>query len=263
MPHAIKMQEKFGKDGFIALLLESQGLDATDIPGFMWKRFPTNKTWLSTSADQPFPSGSNGLPHAALIGVDGTMLWTGNPNGAPKKLEDMVEAELKKAKTGWGKGAAKKARGLLYGKNAFVDAAKVVADAMPTVKDDEKEDLEAVGREIEIRREAFKKAPKVLMEDARFIEGVKAAENYAKWVKGNTEWENDAKAIALDFERPEIVKELELEKGLKKIVASTGDKAPNEDTAKALRAFAKKNDGTRIGARAILLAAAAEFTPKK
>ncbi len=264
MPHAIKMQDKYGKDGFVALLLESQGLDASDIPGFMWKRFPTNKTWLSTSGDAPFQMTGGGLPHAALVGVDGTLLWEGNPNGAPKKIEEMVEAELKKSKSGWGKGAiAKKARGLLYGKNAFVDAAKVVADALANAKDDEKEDLEAVAREIELRREAFKKAPKVLSEDARYLEGVKAAENYAKWVKGNPEWENEANAIVLDFQRPEIVKELDLEKGLKKILASAGDKAPTADLAKSLRTFAKKNDGSRMAARATLLAAAAEFDPNK
>jgi len=263
VPHAIKMQEKYGKDGFVALLLESQGLDPTDIPGFMWKRFPTNKTWLSTSSDAPFPSSGAGLPSAALVGVDGTILWQANPNGAPKKLEEMVEAELKKAKSGWGKGAAKKARGLLYGKNAFVEAAKTVNDALAQAKDDEKEDLEAVAREVEVRREAFKKAPKVLSDDARFLDAQKAAENYAKWVKGNTEWENEASALVLDFARPEVVKEIDLDKALRKIVASAGDKAPTPDVAKALRTFAKKNEGSRVGARATMLAAAAEFDPNK
>jgi hypothetical protein len=44
------------------------------------------------------PGGGNTIPKCALVGVDGTVLMTGNPLEFGKKLDEAIAAEIKKAK---------------------------------------------------------------------------------------------------------------------------------------------------------------------
>ncbi|HYC77549.1 MAG TPA: hypothetical protein VEI02_07965, partial [Planctomycetota bacterium] len=152
MPHAIKVHLERGKDGMVALLLESQGLDPSEYLGFMAKRFPKNKCMVLQGGGLQTEPASGGLPHSALIGADGTVLWTGNPNSAPKKIDTLIQEEIeKKIKPGWGKSPdLKKVRALMYGKGDLAGAAAALEAAEKSAKQDQQDDVAAAKKELEV-----------------------------------------------------------------------------------------------------------------
>ncbi len=263
MPHAIKSVNEHGKDGLVAILMESQGLPESDLLGFMMKRFPTNKCMITPGSGLHTDKQPGSIPWAGLVGVDGTLLLQGNPNGMVKKFDDAIDAELKKIKTGWGKSPeVKKARAAMYGKGNLADAAQILDGAEKQIKDDAKDDFNAARAELQARYDIRKKGIKAVMETGRFLEAQKMAQDLAKGVKGKADWETEMAEALKEFEKPEVDKEVKLDRELQKIVASIGDKAPTDAHASSFKAFAKKNAGTKVGARAEAYAAAAVFKPK-
>ena len=123
MPHAFKLDKEHAKDGLVVILDESQATkDKADLLGFViqnfikYGQFSTSGVFI-TNGESPFPSGSSGIPYAALIGVDGKLLLIGSPSGWGKKLDEAIEPEFKKIKSGWGKSAeAKKVRASCTGR---------------------------------------------------------------------------------------------------------------------------------------------------
>ncbi|HEX5050218.1 MAG TPA: hypothetical protein VFZ65_00470, partial [Planctomycetota bacterium] len=101
MPSAIKHDHEYSSKGLVTILVEAQGADAPTLEAFLWKTFPDNDCFSSVGTFVPIPE-SKGIPHGAVIGVDGTLLWAGNPLSAPKDIEDLIQAELTKVKKGWG-----------------------------------------------------------------------------------------------------------------------------------------------------------------
>jgi hypothetical protein len=262
VPHAYKLQKEHGKS-FVALLVESQGTSKKeDMVGFVMQNFTkyANDDVFITYGENPFPSGIDGLPQCALIGVDGRVLMIGHNGDLGGKLDDAIEAELKKVQTGWGKSPeAKKARSLMYGKGKLADAAKVLADAEGKVKEDAKADFEEAKAELEARYTALKGSIKQLTEDGRFVAANAAALNLQKSVKGKAEWETEVAGIVGDFAKPEVDKELKLDKAVAGIIKAIGDKRPTDDHEKKFKDLAKKNEGTKVGARASELAAACSW----
>ena len=117
MPSAIKHDAELSSKGLVTILVESQGSDQTQMEAFLWKRFPQNRCFSSVNTNVPIPR-SGGLPHAAVIGVDGTILWSGNPLGQPKQIEELITAELAKVSKGFGDTPTqKKVRATLFGKD--------------------------------------------------------------------------------------------------------------------------------------------------
>jgi hypothetical protein len=266
VPHAFKLDKEHAKDGLVVILDESQATkDRADLVGFVTQNFikygqySTSNVFI-TNSESPFPNGSSGIPFAALIGIDGKLLLIGNPSGWGKKLDEAIEPEFKKIKSGWGKSAeAKKVRSLMYGKTQLGEAANALAAAEGKIKDDAKEDFDEAKIELDTRYTGLKDAIKALMEQGRFIDAKAAATNLAKAVKGKAEWETEAAALVADFAKPEIEKELALDKTLTGVLKSIGDKRPTEDHVKKFKDLAKKNDGTKVGARAAEFAAACEW----
>ncbi len=262
MPHAIKTQAEKGKDGVVYVLMESQGLPADELLGFMLKKFPKNKCIVTLGQGLATDPPSGGLPHAAMIGVDGTVLWHGHPLSAGKKIEELVEGELKKIKAGWGRAPEiKKARMLMYSKGQLGEAAKVLDAAEQSVKPENKDDFDAARAELLVRYEARKKSVTALTAEGRFSESFKNAQQLAKDAKGKAEWETEVTALVEAFKTPENDKELKADLALMKIV-NGWDKAPGEDAATGLKAFAKKNEGTKAAVRAEAYAAAAKYKAK-
>src|SRR5262245_60229958 len=98
------MQKEHGKDGLVVILTESQAPTKTkeDMIGFTlqnFRKYGTDDVFITyEESGGPFPTGAGGLPHAALLGVDGKLLMIGNPNGWGKKFDEAIEAEFKKIK---------------------------------------------------------------------------------------------------------------------------------------------------------------------
>lgn len=262
MPHAYKMQKEHGKDGLVVVLTESQGTEKKeDMIGFVMNNFTKygNEDVFITYGESggPFKTDAPGLPHAALVGVDGKLLLLGNPNGWGKKLDEALEEEFKKIKLGWGKSPeAKKARALMYGKGKLGEAAAVLAAAEGKIKEDAKADFDAAKAELDAKYAAQKGAIKNLTETGRFVAANTAATNLQKNVKGKAEWETEVGTIVADFAKPEVDKEVKLDKAVVGIMKAIGDKRPTDDHEKKFKDLAKKNEGTRVGTRASELAAA-------
>jgi hypothetical protein len=261
VPHAYKLVKQHAKDGLVVILSESQATQSKeDLVGFVFQNFTkygSDDPFITRGEGGPFPSGSNGLPHAAVIGVDGKLLLIGNPNGFGKKLDEALEGEFKKIKSGWGRSPeARKVRALTYGKKQLAEAAKAAAEGESKVKDDAKEDFAEAKAELETRYASLKTAIANLLEKGRFLDAKEAATALQKAVKGKPEWEAEVAEIVAGFAKPEVEAELKLEKTLAGIVKSIGDKRPTEDHEKKLQTLAKKNASTKVGARAAELAAA-------
>jgi hypothetical protein len=260
VPHAYKLLKEHGKDGLVVILNESQAADSREaLMGFVlqnFQKYGTDDPFI-THEGGPFPSGGEGLPWSAVIGVDGKLLLLGRPGGWGKKLDEALEGEFKKIKEGWGKSPeARKARALMYGKNKLADAAKLLADSESKIKDDAKEDFAEAKAELEAKYAALKGAIAKLLEEGRYLDAKESATSLEKAVKGRPEWESEAAALVAEFKKPDVEKELGLDKALAAIVKSIGDKRPTEDVVNKLKGLAKKNEGTKVGARAGELAAA-------
>jgi hypothetical protein len=261
VPLAYKELKEHGKDGLVVILTEAQAPSPTkaELLGFTLQNFHKygNDDVFITFSDEPFKTDAPGLPHAALIGVDGKILILGDPRSWGKKGDEAFKEEFAKIKSGWGKSPeAKKARALMYGKNQLGEAYTTLAAADGKIKDDAKDDFAEARSEVDTKYAAMKDAVKILEERGHFADAKKAAENLQKAVKGRPEWESEVATIVADFAKPDAEKEIALDKAIAGIMKSIGDKKPTEDHEKHLKDLAKKNDGTKAAARAAELAAA-------
>jgi hypothetical protein len=266
VPHAFKLDKELGKSGLVIVMVESQMGDASkaDVVGFLMQKFPkdfpNSDVFVTVGENGPFPSGSSGLPHCAVIGADGRLAVIGNPGALGGKLDDAIQEELKKVQTGWGKSPeVKKARALMYGKKKLGEAAAALAAAESKIKEDAREDFAEAKAELDAKYASLKSAVAALMAEGRFADAKAAATEFQKAVKGKAEWEGEATTLVAEFAKPEVDKELKLEKTLAGILKSIGDKKPTEEHAKKLGEFAKKNDGSKVAARATMFASAAAW----
>ncbi|HEX5051328.1 MAG TPA: hypothetical protein VFZ65_06120, partial [Planctomycetota bacterium] len=199
---------------------------------------------------------SKGIPHGAVIGVDGTLLWAGNPLSAPKDIEDLIQAELTKVKKGWGDTSeARKVRAALYGKGDLAGAANLVA-AM--ADGDEKTQLQG---EVDRRYASAKKGITTLQEQGRWLDAQAAAKELGKSVTAKPEWVAEVAPMLAEFDSEAGKAELALEKKLGKTLKQLRDKKA-DGAPKALAAIIKNGGNTKVGARAERLLKALE-TPLK
>lgn len=243
MPSAIKHDEELSSKGLVTILVEAQGADEATLEHFLWKTFPENNCFSSTGVQVPLPP-SDGIPHAGLVGVDGTLLWAGNPLSATKQVNDLIEAELAKVKKGWGdSGEARKVRAALYGKGDLDGAAAIVAGM---AEGDERTKLQA---EVDARYASAKAAIKNLQEQGRWLDAQAATKALAKDVSGKPEWAAEVATIAAEFDSEAGKAELAADKKLEKAIKLLRNKKI-ESAPKALQAVLKDAADTKVGARA-------------
>lgn len=255
MPSAIKHDHELSTKGLVSILVEAQGADAATLEGFLWKTFPDNDCFSCVGTMVPIPE-SRGIPHGAVIGVDGTLLWAGNPLSDPKKISELIEGELAKVKKGWGDTAeARKMRAALYGKEDLAGAAAAIA-AM--ADGDAKSKLQA---EIDARYASQKKAIETLKERGNWLAAQAQAKALLKSVGTNAAWVGEVTPIVAEFDSEAGKAELALEKKLEKIVKQLRDKK-GDGAPKALKALAKDGGDSKVNARISRLLTALE-TPLK
>lgn len=243
MPSAIKHDHELASKGLVSVLVEAQGADEATLEAFLWKTFPDNDCFACVGTHVPIPE-SRGIPHAALIGVDGTLLWAGHPLESPKKLEELILAELTKVKKGWGDTAeAKKVRVALYDKNDLAGAAATVA-AMP-----EGDTRTALQAEIDARYAAKKNAIGNLKENGRWLQAQAAAKALLKSVGTKAEWVAEVTPLVAEFDSEAGKAEIALEKKLEKITKQLRDKK-GDNAPKALEALLKNAGDGKVAARA-------------
>jgi hypothetical protein len=254
VPSAIKHDHELSSKGLVSILVEAQGADEPTLESFLWSKFPDNDCFSSVGAFVPIPE-SKGIPHGAVIGVDGTLLWAGNPLGDPKKIEDLITAELAKVKKGWGDTAeARKLRAALYGKGDLAGAAAIVA-AMP-----EGEERTKLQGEVDKRYASAKKSIATLQAQGRWLDAQTAAKNLQKSVGTKAEWVAEVTPLVAEFDtengKAELAQDRKLDKIVKQLREKKGDGAP-----KQLQALIKSAGSTKVGERAARLLKALESPP--
>jgi hypothetical protein len=254
VPSAIKHDHELSSKGLVSILVEAQGADEPTLESFLWSKFPDNDCFSSVGAFVPIPE-SKGIPHGAVIGVDGTLLWAGNPLGDPKKIEDLITAELAKVKKGWGDTAeARKLRATLYGKGDLAGAAAIVA-AMP-----EGEERTKLQGEVDKRYASAKKSIATLQAQGRWLDAQAAAKNLQKSVGTKAEWVAEVTPLVAEFDtengKAELAQDRKLDKIVKQLREKKGDGAP-----KQLQALIKSAGSTKVGERAARLLKALESPP--
>jgi hypothetical protein len=255
VPSAIKHDHELSSRGLVSILVEAQGSNEPQLESFLWKTFPDNDCFTCTNSPVPIPE-SRGIPHGAVIGVDGTLLWAGNPTGDTKKIGELIEAELQKVKKGWGDSAeAKKMRASLYGKNDLAGAAAAIA-AMP-----EGEARTKLQAEIDARYAWMKKAIGTQKERGNWLAAQDQAKALLKGVGTNATWVAEVQPMVAEFDTDAGKAELALEKKLEKVIKQLRDKK-GDNAPKLLKALAKDAGETKVGARIARMLTALETPPR-
>ncbi|MEZ6035958.1 MAG: hypothetical protein R3F29_00665 [Planctomycetota bacterium] len=232
--------------GLVSILVEVQNHPIDEVAHFLWERFPDNGCFSCASVFIPIPQ-SGSIPNAAVVGVDGKLLWSGNPLSGSSKVSELVDEQLKLIKKGWGDTAtARKVRADLYGKNNLAGAAAAVV-ALPD--GDEKTTLQA---EVDKRYQVLKGAVATLQKQGRWNDALEAAKSLQKAVGRHEKWAGEATALVGEFDTDSAKAELEADKQLAKIVKGMRsgklDKAPKD-----LEKLLEKHGQTSVGKQAAQL----------
>lgn len=251
VPSAIKRDHELKPRGLVTILVEVQGADAITLEALLWKKFPTNDCASCVNVPLPIPESSE-LPHGCVIGVDGTLLWAGNPIKEAKKIDTLVEAELIKVRKGWGENAeAKRVRSTLYDKGYLADA-----HTMTTAMQDGPEKT-AVQAEVDARYKSAKAAIVTLKDLGRYVAARERARQLAKNLGRRYDWL--AEVARLDtLETPEAKAELALDEKLEEILRLLRDKK-GEKAMKALQDLPKDGANLKVHARATRLLTALQM----
>jgi len=243
VPSAIRHDREFKDQGLVTILVESQGNDERTLAAFLWRTFPDNGAFTCTGVGLPIPP-SRGIPHAAVIGVDGTILWAGNPNAGSKRIDELIAQELEKVKKGWGDTAeSKKVRALLYGKHDFAGAMALV-EAL-----NDGDERAMLQKEVEVRRDSSTKAIAELKRQGRYVRAHERAEQLVKSCEKRADWLAAAKQELAAFDSDEAKALLALDKKIEKVEKQLRDRK-DETAEKQLTSMLKNVPESPVAARA-------------
>jgi hypothetical protein len=250
VPGAIARDRELGGKGLVTILEERQGATAEDLPGFVWNRFANCEARVCTGVWDPLPE-FQGIPHAALIGVDGRLLWHGSPISGEDEMVKLIQGELQKMSKGWGDDAdSRKIRAMLHGK-ADLAGSKRAIEALP-----EGPARTALQKELEHAFAWRATAVKQLQEQGRWEAARDLAADLRKGVAGVDEWVAKAAELLATFDTPDGKRALAADKKLQKVLAMIADGKLKGGHVKAIRDAVKSAEGTQVAARAERIAAA-------
>jgi hypothetical protein len=108
IPHVQGLYEEFSDKGLVIFAPHVQSADRETLEMFMLKRGMTYPVAVRSNT-QDYPG--NGIPRAAIIGVNGNIIWEGHPGSS--ECNDLIESELKKVD--------------LYGERTIIKSDKPIA----------------------------------------------------------------------------------------------------------------------------------------
>lgn len=237
------MQEKYG-DQVQVLFVESQGTSPEDT-----EKFVLQKSWLSEYAiwtnEAPFDSGSRGIPHTVVLGLDGEVLYSASPNEGA--IETILEAQLKLAKKGPKDLAPALAKAWQdFDKGLYAAAIKSL-DAVPEGPD--KDAADKLASTLVSRAKAKLNRLSWLIEAAEFDQADKLAAQLAKGLAGH-ELEEKAKELSGQLVAKEMAPEREAAKALDKVEKKIAKDGVDAAALKQLKSVSEKFAQTRAGKRA-------------
>jgi hypothetical protein len=243
---SLKLQEELGDD-ITVLFVHSQEATPEQVEKFIYnKRWPNDHSiWTS---EQPFSVATEGLPSGALLGNDGSVLWTGRPTSDHSKIVEMVNEQIKLAKKG-AKGmspTAVKAIGE-YEKGNYAAAFKM----LDTAPEAEKADAGKVRHSLETRTKAKVARLDWYVENGDYEKADKLLATLQKSVAGDEKLEASAKTSADKLAAKELEKEREAAKAFAKAQKLLLEGKGLDDLAvKQLTAVTTKYPNTHAAKRA-------------
>ena len=96
IPHVEKLQQTYGKRGLHIFTFEAQNHTPDQILAKLDER--GGKTYPVSAGGGNGYQGDGGIPVAWLIGVDGTVIWQGNPAAETSTLDRLIEEEVAKVR---------------------------------------------------------------------------------------------------------------------------------------------------------------------
>jgi thiol-disulfide isomerase/thioredoxin len=94
IPHVEQLQQEYGERGLHIFTFEAQNHGPEDIRRTIKKR--KGGSYPVSAGGAPNYRTDGGIPHGWLVGVDGKVIWEGNPHDA--KFDQLLEAELAKVR---------------------------------------------------------------------------------------------------------------------------------------------------------------------
>lgn len=241
------MQEAFGDD-LTVLFVEAQGHDDAEI-----EKFALGKSWLNErsiwTSERPFEIAGNGIPKAALLSIEGEILWEGHPVSAHGEIEKLVTAEIKRAKKGpkeLGPVAAKAWGEFEKGNHA---AAIALLEEVPA-DSPEKDAARKLAASFTARASAKVSKLSWLIENAEFEQADKLAPALLKSLAGHATLEPKAKELAQSLASQEMAAERAAAKALDKVEKRIAKDGLDEGALKQLQGVVEKHPDTRAAKRA-------------
>ncbi|MEZ6014730.1 MAG: TlpA disulfide reductase family protein [Planctomycetota bacterium] len=251
VPKGVEMQREYGDD-LQVVFVESQGHDLPTV-----QRLAYNSKWMGSNAvwtsERPFDVGLDGIPHFALLDVDGKIILQGYTMELHSQLEELVAQQVaiaQKGPKGLDKGLAKawKARA----KGEFAKAVEVAQEAGNKGAEGAEAFIASVHTMADLRLRRIE----WMVEHGQANAAAAAIAELAKAV-GDLEGVSTRVAdLATRLASPEMKDELEAAKQLEKLEATLAeDGLDGRGLDKKLERIAEKFSATHAGARARDLAA--------
>lgn len=243
MPTSVKLQESLGDDVQV-LFVESQ-----NTPKDVWEAFAWKMKWMGNAAmwsiERPVDVAGNTLPKVAVIGIDGTVLMSGNPGDLGKKLEETVLAEVKKAKQA--PAGTPKELEKAWSSFAKGDVAGAVAECDKLASDGAKE-----AREVFVKRTTQRvDRVKAMITQGQISAAEKLLGTLEKSVKGNDELTAKTAVLRSQLASKELDKEREADKAWQIFVAKVAKEKPfDAPNVKKAQSIAASFKGTKTAERA-------------
>lgn len=253
MPRAIELDREYGPKGLVVILVEVQGTPAEELPAFLLRNFGDTRTRVAPGGAVPIAASGNGIPRSALIGVDGTLLIEGYTGAIGQKIDRLIAAEVAKVQRGWGNDPEiRRARALLYGKGALVEASRLAAALL--ARDPQHQEAGAVAAEVRREYAARRRAVQALCDGGHYLRAKTDLEALTRGVEGDAEWQAEVAELAAVFAGEEGKAELALDRRFAALLKLLEDKKARGVDLRMVRALAKDKEGTRVGARILALA---------
>lgn len=243
MPTAVKHQRELGDD-IQVIFVECQGADRDTYEAFAWKM-----KWMGNAAmwteERPFPTLGSGLPETALIGVDGKLILQGHPGELGKRLNEALEAEIKKSKQApEGTPAELKKAWTLFAKGEIA-AALAECDKLATPAANEAK--EQFNARTKVKFERLKR----LIDEGYVAQADTLAAELGKGVKGATELASQLAELSARLADPALANEREASKAIDAALDKVAlDKPFEPGNVKKIAALGEKFAGTKSAARA-------------
>lgn len=246
VPKGVEMQRELGDDVQV-IFVECQGHDMPKVEQFAYQRgwMGSNAMWTT---ERPFDVGVDGIPHFALLDIEGKVILFGSSTQLHSQLEELVAEQVALVQKG-PKDLHKDLKGA-WKARAKGDYAKAVAEARKAEAKGAP-DVEAFVASVNAAAEGKLRRIESMIANGHANSAVDAVETLAKGVVGLEGIAEKVTALATSLASPEMKSELEASKQVEKIEASLAEEGLEaRGLDKKLEKIAEKFAGTKAAERA-------------